>query len=145
VKLIDFGESKDYLSEQDDGGVGTMATIRGTPQYLSPVLWRAHVEEGGNSRHTSHNMFKSDVFSMGLIMLQFASMEDVTGFNQKNSANDGEMLIEKALKQLRSKYPEHLLGIIRLMLRFDESQRPSFVELNKMLLNESPVPGKKNT
>lgn len=31
VKLIDFGESKDYLSEQDDGGAGTMATIRGTP------------------------------------------------------------------------------------------------------------------
>lgn len=38
---------------------------------------------------------------MGLIMFQFASMEDVTGFNQKNSANDGEMLISKGLKQLR--------------------------------------------
>ena len=31
VKLIDFGESKDYYKESDDGGVGTMATIRGTP------------------------------------------------------------------------------------------------------------------
>lgn len=68
VKLIDFGESKDYFREEDDGGVGTMATIRGTPQYLSPLLWRAHVEEGGNSRHTQHNIFKSDVFSCGLIM-----------------------------------------------------------------------------
>jgi hypothetical protein len=35
-------------------------------------------------------MFKSDVFSAGLIMMQFATMEDVTGFNQKNAANDGE-------------------------------------------------------
>lgn len=31
IKLIDFGESKDYFKDSDDGGVGTMATIRGTP------------------------------------------------------------------------------------------------------------------
>ena len=31
LKLIDFGESKDYFKDADDGGVGTMATIRGTP------------------------------------------------------------------------------------------------------------------
>ena len=31
LKLIDFGESKDYYKESDDGGAGTMATIRGTP------------------------------------------------------------------------------------------------------------------
>ena len=30
-KIIDFGESKDYFREADDGGAGTMATIRGTP------------------------------------------------------------------------------------------------------------------
>ena len=31
MKLIDFGESKDYFKDADDGGAGTMATIRGTP------------------------------------------------------------------------------------------------------------------
>ena len=31
IKIIDFGESKDYFKESDDGGQGTMATIRGTP------------------------------------------------------------------------------------------------------------------
>jgi serine/threonine protein kinase len=31
MKIIDFGESKDYFREADDGGAGTMATIRGTP------------------------------------------------------------------------------------------------------------------
>jgi len=31
IKIIDFGESKDYFKEADDGGIGTMATIRGTP------------------------------------------------------------------------------------------------------------------
>ena len=52
LKLIDFGESKDYYKDDNDaGGPGTMATIRGTPQYLSPILWKAHVEDGGNTRH----------------------------------------------------------------------------------------------
>lgn len=31
IKIIDFGESKDYFKDADDGGVGSMATIRGTP------------------------------------------------------------------------------------------------------------------
>jgi serine/threonine protein kinase len=65
-KVIDFGESKDYLREEEDGGNPSFATIRGTPQYLSPVLWHSHVEKG-NSRHAQHNIYKSDVFSCGLI------------------------------------------------------------------------------
>jgi serine/threonine protein kinase len=74
VKLIDFGESKDCFREEDDGGAGTMATIRGTPQYLSPTLWKAHVEGDGHTRHVSHNIYKSDVFSMGLILYQMCAM-----------------------------------------------------------------------
>jgi hypothetical protein len=30
-------------------------------------------------------------------MFQFASMDDVTGFNQKNQSNDGELLISEGL------------------------------------------------
>ena len=51
-----------------------MATIRGTPQYLSPILWKAHVIEG-NSRFAEHNIYKSDVFSSGLVLIQFALMK----------------------------------------------------------------------
>ena len=101
MKIIDFGESKDYFKDADDGGSGTMATIRGTPQYLSPALWKAHVEDGGNSRHANHNIFKSDVFSCGMIYYQCAAMEDVTGFNQNNQVNKGEKLVESGLKKLK--------------------------------------------
>jgi len=45
-----------------------MATIRGTPQYLSPILWKAYVIDK-NTRHAQHNIFKSDVFSEGLVFL----------------------------------------------------------------------------
>ena len=80
IKVIDFGESKDYFKVQEDGGSAATATIRGTPQYLSPILWKAHVVDG-NSRFAKHNIYKSDVFSVGLLFYQLASMDDVTGFN----------------------------------------------------------------
>jgi serine/threonine protein kinase len=31
IKIIDFGESKDFFREAEDGGDATTATIRGTP------------------------------------------------------------------------------------------------------------------
>ena len=94
-----------------------MAAIRGTPQYLSPILWKAHVVDG-NSRHATHNIYKSDVFSCGLVFFQLGSMHDVTGFNQKNHVNDGEKLIMQGLTQLKKKYSDHIIEILRLMLKF---------------------------
>ena len=117
---------------------------------MSPILWKAHVEDGGNTRHVIHNLFKSDVYSCGLIFFQLASMDDVTGFNQKNQVNDGEKLVESGLKKLRQRYSDHIIEIIRLMLKFEESERPSFVELAKLVLTstentiESPKNGLKS-
>ena len=51
-------------------------------QYLSPILWKAHVIDG-SSRFAEHNIYKSDVFSAGLVLIQLALMNEVTGFNSK--------------------------------------------------------------
>jgi len=64
-------------------------------------------------------------------------MEDVTGFNQKNQANDGEKLIAEGLKKLKSRYSDHVIEIIRLMLKFEETDRPSFTELSKLVLTST--------
>lgn len=64
-------------------------------------------------------------------------MEDVTGFNQKNADNDGEKMVEKCLHKLKQRYSDHIIEIIRLMLKFEESQRPSFVELGKLVLTSN--------
>lgn len=72
-------------------------------------------------------------------------MEDVTGFNQRNQVNDGEKLVELGLKKLKSRYSDHIIEIVRLMLKFEEVDRPSFIELSKLVLTstentiESPV------
>jgi hypothetical protein len=64
-------------------------------------------------------------------------MDDVTGFNQRNAHNDGEKLVEAGLKKLLQRYSDHIIEIIRLMLKFDEVDRPSFVELAKLVLTST--------
>ena len=41
------------------------------------------------------------------------------------------------MKQLRQRYSEHILEIIRLMLKYDEHLRPSFTELSKLVLTST--------
>ena len=132
VKVIDFGESKEFIDEDDEEDEhSAMATIRGTPQYLSPILWEAHVIS--QIKHVEHNMFKSDVFSAGLVLFQMTALKDVNGFNQKTDNCNGERLIYEGLKMLSKKYSNRIIEILGLMLKFDENERPNFIELEKYL------------
>ena len=108
-----------------------MATIRGTPQYLSPILWKAHVIDG-NSRFAEHNIYKSDVFSAGLVLIQFALMKEVTGFNSKTLEVNGEKLLKQHLKQIDKMYSPQFAQLMGLLLRFEESDRPSFCEIEAL-------------
>ena len=132
IKVIDFGESKEFVDDDDEEDEhSAMATIRGTPQYLSPILWEAHVIT--QVKHVEHNMFKSDVFSAGLVIFQIASLRDVNGFNQKTEQCNGEKLIYEGLKILSKKYSNKVIEILSLMLKFNENDRPNFIELVKYL------------
>ena len=51
--------------------------------------------------------------------------------------HDGEKIIEQGLKKLRQRYSDHIIEIIRLMLKFDENERPSFIELAKLVLTST--------
>lgn len=46
-------------------------------------------------------------------------------------------MVELALKKLRQRYSDHIIEIIRLMLKFEENERPSFVELAKLVLTST--------
>lgn len=60
-------------------------------------------------------------------------MEDVTGFNQKSAEYDGERLITQGLQRLRARYSDSVIEILRLMLKFNEADRPSFIDLAKLI------------
>ena len=68
VKIADFGASKSGV-EKD---MASEASLAGTPSYLSPVLRGAlrDYEESGEIeclRQIQHNIYKSDVYSLGLM------------------------------------------------------------------------------
>jgi len=140
IKVIDFGESKEFVDEdEEEDDNSALATIRGTPQYLSPILWEAHIIN--QVKQVEHNMFKSDVFSAGLVLFQIAALRDVNGFNQKTDQCNGEILIRDGLKMLSKRYSNKVIEILGLMLKFDEQERPNFLELEKMLAkNKDFVP-----
>ena len=137
IKVIDFGESIVNYEDEDEED-NQVATVRGTPQYLSPKLWEAHVIK--KAKEVEHNMFKSDVFSAGLVLFQLTAMKDVGGFNQKTEHNDGEELIQKGLKELSKKYSNKLLDIIAKMLIFEEEKRPNFEQMGKFIAGEDYIP-----
>jgi serine/threonine protein kinase len=136
IKVIDFGESKEFVDEDDEEDEhSALATIRGTPQYLSPILWEAHVINQVNK--VEHNMFKSDVFSAGLVLYQMAALSDVNGFNQSTEQSNGERLIRNGLRMLGKKYSNKIIEILNLMLKFDENERPNFIELERFLVKNN--------
>jgi serine/threonine protein kinase len=138
VKVIDFGESKENQADEDTNCF-SMATIRGTPQYLSPILWKAHVLTPG-AKQIEHNMYKSDVFSAGLVLFQLTALKDVTGFNQKTE-NDGEKLIRDGLASLTKKgYTNKVTDILKRMLIHNEDKRPTFIELGKLVFGDDYYP-----
>ena len=60
-------------------------------------------------------------------------MEDVTGFNQKSAEYDGERLIQAGLTRLRQRYSDPVIEVFKLMLKFNEADRPSFIDLAKII------------
>ena len=60
--------------------------------------------------------------------------------------NDGEKIVDTGLKKITSRYSDHIIEIVRLMLKFEESERPSFVELAKLVLTstENSIDSPKN-
>jgi hypothetical protein len=56
-------------------------------------------------------------------------------------------LIDIGLKKLKQRYSDHICEIIRLMLKFEECDRPSFIELSKLVLTstENTIDSPKDT
>jgi hypothetical protein len=46
-------------------------------------------------------------------------------------------LVDQGLKKLRQRYSDHIIEIVRLMLKFEEAERPSFIELAKLVLTST--------
>ena len=146
-KISDFGETQflkenpfEYNTKESNDKKG----IRGTELFMSPVLYQGLINFK-NENDIIHNPYKSDCFSLGLCILQAASLSlDVLydirkiGNNIENKNNSYEKCndrLEKFLSEVISNYSEDFKNLIYAMLNFNENERPDFVELERILQN----------
>lgn len=134
-KIGDFGLSR----KEEFGRLNSSKSLVGTPIYFSPLCAQAYLEHqiGGDLR-VRHNMYKSDVFSLGLTFLRMASLSSIRGLNCSPQDN-----IESKISSLN--YGSSIRGLLHYMLRVDEHQRPDFItlplisqELNSIMLSIQP-------
>ncbi|OMJ85914.1 hypothetical protein SteCoe_12690 [Stentor coeruleus] len=104
----------------------TGTTIKGTENFLSPNLLKKYFE---SEEHANHDVFKSDVFSLGLTFLCVASLKI---FERKKTQIEYENLI----RGLRPEYND-IKHLLQLMLKFEENQRYDFINLRDEILKIS--------
>lgn len=68
---------------------------------------------------------KANVFSLGVVLLQIASMSEPIGWNEK------EEIIKEKLMEVKSRYGMDTFSALSLMLKFHPSERMDFLALYK--------------
>ena len=132
-KISDFGEAKfrkKWRLAQNPEGYTSKQTIRGTELYMSPLLYTAL--KTAPSDGAIHNVFKSDVFSLGMCFLLAGCLDYKCLYDMRKvkSMNDVKKIVNKYFDK---KYSENFENIILNMLNLNEKDRPDFIELSNMI------------
>ena len=123
-KICDFGEAK--ITNKN---ISEIHTLRGTELYMSPLLFKALKEK---KNEVFHNVFKSDVFSLGMCMTLAASLNFKT-LCEIREVNEMDKIKNILVKYLISKYSFEFIKILLMMLENDENKRPDFIQLEEKI------------
>ena len=100
---------------------------------MSPILFYS-LQKSDNSKYIEHNVYKSDVFSLGLCFLLAATLT----FNALCDIRELSDMISIKLalqKYLKSRYSERFMNVLYGMLEIEEKNREDFIELEEKLKN----------
>lgn len=111
----------------------------GHPSYFSPVLREAYDR---SSKECNHNPYKSCLFSLGLILLEAFTLKPIDSLNQSKSLLYD--LIAKNPLYLTSSiigkdYLIHCPNILRVILTYEEEERPDFIQLYFRIFKDLPA------
>ena len=106
--------------------------IKGSEAFLSPILYEALIK---NKRRVRHNIFKSDVYSLGLCFV-FAltkSLFVLRKIKDIKSKDKIKLFILQNLFEKKFEINNIFLDMIAKMITMDEKFRPDFIELNNLI------------
>ncbi|EAR88463.1 kinase domain protein (macronuclear) [Tetrahymena thermophila SB210] len=99
--------------------------------YLSPQLFYQMEHRIANPEH---NETISDIFSLGLICLEMASMRSIQGIYDPETFQIQEEKVEKIIYQMKEdKYSESLIELILRMLQIEENDRINPYQIQQYL------------
>ena len=128
-KLGDFGEAKINRLRRNNA----RSTIRGTEMYMSPALFKALQE---NKDDIKHDIYKSDVFSLGYCFVYAATLDFKIIDNIRNLNNDFK--VRKILQRiLFLRYSKEFIELIYKMISVNEDDRVDFIGLDKLLKEQN--------
>ena len=124
-KLGDFGEAKiNKLMKRN-----AKATIRGTEMYMSPLLFKSLQEDRDD---VQHDVFKSDVFSLGYCLV-FAASLDFKVIGEIRYINSDFKLKKILQRILFVRYSNEFINLILKMICNREEDRVDFIGLEELL------------
>ena len=123
-KITDLGEAK--YSEN----TSKLATLKGSQLFMSPNLYFVLKYDGSGAK-AKHNVFKSDVFSLGYCFLYAMSLnlKLITSLREETSMFDVLSVMKKF--GIENKFSEKFMNIIYKMIQTDENKRCDFLELKE--------------
>ena len=123
IKVADFGEAKEIkLIKQQN-------TLKGTEMYMSPLLYNAVKY---NKKNVEHNVYKSDVFSLGFCFLYAASLTFKI-ISDLREVKDMKEVRFKIGKYLNKRYSAKFINALIKMVEYNESERVDFIEMEKYI------------
>ena len=127
-KITDLGEAKGVKNNKQ------LATLKGSQFFMSPNLFMAFKYNGNNTK-VIHNIYKSDVFSLGYCFLYAMNlkMKIIQNLREENSMINVINIVKKF--GLEGKYSDKFMNVIYKMIHVDENKRLDFIglydEINK--------------
>ena len=106
-----------------------MVNIVATPLYLSPLLRRYFNSGDPEFYRSPYNVYKSDVYSLGICFLYLASLNPV---NELCNLDNLEGKIKGRIDSLPEMY-QRIKYILESMLKVDEELRHDFIQLKNLL------------
>lgn len=106
--------------------------IMNRPLYMAPILF-----ENLNLGRTNfvHNHFKSDAFSLGMLLLEAGTLTSVQSIYNKESSTINEVVLQRLIEAFAKRYENStwLIGTVRKLLEIEEHDRFDFLELRESL------------
>lgn len=131
IKIVDLGESCFGLDLRETFSI----EIQGTLPYLAPELKNMYEENLLESKEQT-NVYKCDVYSLGIVFLQIACLKKTSYIKGINSSQGGMSNKQQLLlDEVENRYGMCYKLIFEKMLKENPSNRPTFTELNDLIPN----------